>query len=94
MLSLRPAERSILKIVLPPIAANLRRAVTAQNATAGTFLTVGLSGGHGVINAPGDRWGALIPAWRSAYLHFFVGGSTGSVDETTSPRDLLASNAD
>ncbi|KAG6364655.1 hypothetical protein INS49_006258 [Diaporthe citri] len=41
-----------------------------KNETVGSFTTIGLSGGPGVINAPEERWGALLPAWRSTYLHY------------------------
>ncbi|CAK1358877.1 unnamed protein product, partial [Cercospora beticola] len=71
----------------------IQRGVAAQNSTAGTFATVGLSGGPGVINAPTENWGALHPAWRSAYLHFYVGGASGAVDEYTSPQDFLEQTA-
>ncbi|USW50386.1 Putative berberine/berberine, FAD-binding, type PCMH, subdomain 2 [Septoria linicola] len=71
----------------------LRRAVAAQNTTAGTYATVGLSGGLGATDAPAERWGALLPAWNTAHLHFFVGGASGSVDDVTSPQTLLADNA-
>jgi hypothetical protein len=72
----------------------LKRAVKAQNATAGTYATIGLSGGPGVINQPSDRWGSLIPAWRSAYLHLYVGGESGEVNDEISPSALLASATD
>lgn len=72
----------------------LQRAVAAQNATAGTFATIGLSGGLGVHKQPDDRWGALIPSWKRAYLHLYVGGASGSVDEDTTPQKVLQSNAE
>lgn len=68
----------------------LQRALVSQNATAGTYMTVGLSGGRGVIDSPADRWGALIPAWRSAYLHLYVGGGSAGVSQEVSPSEALA----
>ncbi|KAF2159968.1 hypothetical protein M409DRAFT_70707 [Zasmidium cellare ATCC 36951] len=72
----------------------LRRTTAAQNQTAGTFLTVGLSGGPGVINTPDYRWGALNPSWHKAYLHLLVGGASTSPNETTSPSQALSKNAE
>ncbi|KAK4500590.1 hypothetical protein PRZ48_008779 [Zasmidium cellare] len=76
------------------LVSNLRRAVAAQNQTAGTFLTVGLSGGPGVINAPDNRWGALNPSWHKAYLHLLVGGASTSPNETITPSEALSKNAE
>lgn len=73
--------------------AYLQRALVAQNETAGTYMTVGLSGGPGVINQPESRFGALIPAWKSAYLHLFVGGASASPNATVSPSEALAEGA-
>lgn len=71
----------------------LQRAVAAQNETAGTYMTVGLSGGPGVINKPEVDFGALIPAWKSAYLHLFVGGASAAPNATFTPSMALADNA-
>lgn len=69
----------------------LQRALVSQNATAGTYATVGLSGGLGVINTPDERFGALHSGWRSAYLHFLVGGA--SAPEDSDPKTILATTA-
>ncbi|KAH7410612.1 putative isoamyl alcohol oxidase [Cadophora sp. MPI-SDFR-AT-0126] len=71
----------------------LRRSLVSQNATAGAFATVGFSGGSGVQNAPKERWGALLPAWKDAYLHVYVGGASSTVNDTTSPQAALQANA-
>ncbi|PPJ59291.1 hypothetical protein CBER1_04209 [Cercospora berteroae] len=71
----------------------IERGVAAQNSTAGTFATVGLSGGPGVISSPADSWGALHSAWRSAYLHFYVGGESLTVEEAANPQDFLEKTA-
>lgn len=71
----------------------LQRAVAAQNETAGTYMTVGLSGGPGVMDHPESDWGALIPAWKSAYLHLFVGGASAAPTSTVTPSMALAENA-
>lgn len=71
----------------------LQRAVAAQNATAGTYMTVGLSGGPGVIQTPEHRFGALHPAWKSAYLHLFVGGASAEPSAEVTPSEALADAA-
>lgn len=72
----------------------LQRALSAENETAGTYMTVGLSGGPGVINHSPSRFGAIHPAWKSAYLHLFVGGASSSPNTTTSPSAALANSAE
>jgi FAD/FMN-containing dehydrogenase len=72
----------------------LQRAVAAENATAGTYMTIGLSGGPGVIQTPEHRFGALLPAWKSAYLHLFVGGSSSSPSTDVSPSVALSNAAE
>jgi hypothetical protein len=72
----------------------LQRVVAAQNATAGTYMTIGLSGGPGVIETPEKRFGALLPAWKTAYLHLFVGGSSSSPSADISPSVALSNAAE
>jgi hypothetical protein len=72
----------------------LQRAVAAENATAGTYMTIGLSGGPGVIQTPESRFGALLPAWKTAYLHLFVGGSSSSPSADISPSVALSKAAE
>ena len=70
----------------------LRRSLISENATAGTYATVGFSGGPGVQNAPQERWGSLLPAWKDAYLHFYVGGASTTINETTTSHAALREN--
>jgi hypothetical protein len=72
----------------------LQRAVTAQNATSGTYMTVGMSGGPGVINTPQHRFGALHSAWKTAYLHLFVGGASATPSADVTPSAALSNAAD
>jgi FAD/FMN-containing dehydrogenase len=72
----------------------LQRAVAAQNTTAGTYMTVGMSGGPGVIQTPAHRFGALHSAWKSAYLHLFVGGASSTASAVTTPSEALSDAAD
>lgn len=66
----------------------LKTVLAAKNETAGSFTTIGLSGGPGVMNAPEERWGAVLPAWRSAYLHAIATGA--GIDSTAmSPKAAL-----
>lgn len=84
----------VVNISHDELASKIRQAVAAQNITVGTYLTVGLSGGPGVHNAAEDRWGALIPSWRKAYLHLLVGGASTGPNETVTPSEALAINAE
>lgn len=77
----------------PQLRSYLQRSVASQNATAGTYATIGLSGGPGVHNQPASRWGALIPSWKKAYLHLYVGGASENIDANTSPQTVLKRNA-
>ncbi|PVH75376.1 FAD binding domain protein [Cadophora sp. DSE1049] len=71
----------------------LRRSLVSQNVTAGTYATVGFSGGAGVHNAPKECWGSLLPAWKDAYLHMYVGGASSSVSGSMTPQVALQANA-
>lgn len=86
-------KKELVDVPSDTLKSYLRRSLVSQNATAGTFATIGLSGGPGVISTPPERWGSLIPSWRSAYLHFLVGGASGEVSDETSPKELLAANS-
>lgn len=72
----------------------LKTVLAAKNETAGSFTTIGLSGGPGVINAPEDRWGAVLPAWRSTYLHVIATGASLNSAEAVSPKAALQDAAD
>lgn len=72
----------------------LKTVLQGKNETAGSFTTIGLSGGPGVINAPEERWGALLPAWRSAYLHVIATGASIDLAEAGSPKVALQSAAE
>jgi hypothetical protein len=72
----------------------LRTAMATQNETAGNYATIGLSGGPGVINTPDRYWGALLPAWRTAYLHFIATGASVDSKAAGSPKKALQSAAD
>jgi hypothetical protein len=71
----------------------LKIALTNQNATKGTYSTIGLQGGPGVHITSEDRWGALLPAWRTAYLHFISTGATVDSVAVGSPKKALDSAA-
>jgi FAD/FMN-containing dehydrogenase len=72
----------------------LRTAMATQNKTAGNYATIGLSGGPGVINTPERYWGALLPAWRTTYLHFIATGATVDSKAAGSPKRALQSAAE
>jgi hypothetical protein len=67
----------------------LKIAMENQNATQGTYATIGLQGGPGVRDTSEDRWGALHPAWRTAYLHFISTGASGDSIAAGSPKKAL-----
>ncbi|PWY93048.1 putative isoamyl alcohol oxidase [Aspergillus sclerotioniger CBS 115572] len=71
----------------------LKIAMRSQNSTAGTYATVGLQGGPGVRDTPLTAWGAILPAWRSAYLHFISNGATVDPVAAGSPKLALESAA-
>ncbi|KNG51298.1 isoamyl alcohol oxidase [Stemphylium lycopersici] len=72
----------------------LRTAMASQDESAGNYATIGLSGGPGVINTPEKHWGALLPAWRNAYLHFIATGATvDSVAAGSAKRGLQSAAA-
>lgn len=76
------------------VVSHLKTVLQGKNETAGSFTTIGLSGGPGVINAPEERWGALLPAWRSAYLHVIATGASIDLAEEGSPKAALQAAAD
>jgi hypothetical protein len=67
----------------------LKMAMHAQNTTAGTYATIGLQGGPGVRNTREEDWGAILPAWRSAYLHFISNGAIVDSKAAGSPKLAL-----
>ncbi|KAL3489202.1 FAD-binding domain-containing protein [Aspergillus germanicus] len=71
----------------------LKIAMRAQNTRAGTYATIGLQGGPGVRNTREEDWGALLPAWRSAYLHFISNGATVDSKAAGSPKLALQNAA-
>ncbi|KAJ4358859.1 hypothetical protein N0V95_002712 [Ascochyta clinopodiicola] len=71
----------------------LKIAMANQNTTQGTYATIGLQGGPGVRDTPGQRWGALLPSWRTAYLHFISNGATVDSVAAGSPKKALESAA-
>jgi hypothetical protein len=73
--------------------AYLKVAMRAQNTTAGTYATIGLQGGPGVRNTREGDWGALHPAWRSAYLHFISNGAIVDSKAAGSPKRALENAA-
>ncbi|RAH78872.1 hypothetical protein BO86DRAFT_450053 [Aspergillus japonicus CBS 114.51] len=82
-------RREFLDTARTDMTSYLKTALQVQNATAGTFATIGLQGGPGMQQTPPGDWGALLPAWRTAYLHFIANGAT--VDSVTagSPKRAL-----
>lgn len=72
----------------------LKTAMANRNSTEGTYATIGLQGGPGIRNTPEERWGALLPAWRSAYLHFISNGATVNSIAAGSPKRALEDAAD
>ncbi|KAF2624825.1 FAD-binding domain-containing protein [Macroventuria anomochaeta] len=71
----------------------LKIAMASQNSTEGTYATIGLQGGPGVRNTHEERWGALLPAWRTAYLHFISTGATSDSVAAGSPKKALGDAA-
>ncbi|OJJ98365.1 hypothetical protein ASPACDRAFT_1871837 [Aspergillus aculeatus ATCC 16872] len=82
-------RRELLGTSRTDMTSYLKTALQAQNATAGTFATIGLQGGPGVQQTPPGDWGALLPAWRTAYLHFIANGATVDSVAAGSPKRAL-----
>ncbi|KAM3456253.1 hypothetical protein MY3296_001850 [Beauveria thailandica] len=80
----------LVKTPLPTAVHYLQTALQAENSTAGMFATVGLQGGPGIANVPEKRWGAVNPAWRSAYVHFISGGVEIEPDKRGGAKAALA----
>lgn len=72
----------------------IKTVLASKNETAGSSTTIGLSGGPGVINAPKERWGALLPTWRSTYLHEITTGADADPVEAGSPKTALLEAAE
>lgn len=53
----------------------LRTACLGQNATHGSYVTVGLQGGPRMSNISEARWGSVNPVWRSTYVHMIATGA-------------------
>ncbi len=82
-------RRELVDTPQSDVVSYLKQLMAKENTTQGSYATIGLQGGPGVRNQPEERWGALNPAWRSAYLHFI---STGAVVDSVaagSPKKAL-----
>lgn len=84
-------RRELVETPRADVAAFLRGALRAQNRTAGTYVTVGLQGGPGVAGVAEERWGAVNPAWREAYLHVIATGA--DIDLRRGPKEGLRAAA-
>ncbi|KAH6615155.1 hypothetical protein C7974DRAFT_60153 [Boeremia exigua] len=82
-------RRELLDTPQSDVVKYLKIAMANQDATQGTFATIGLQGGPGVRDQPEQRWGALLPAWRSAYLHFIATGAIVDSVAAGSPKKAL-----
>ncbi|VUC26717.1 unnamed protein product [Clonostachys rosea] len=70
-----------------------KRLTTAQIEGKTARLVIGLQGGKGPRNVEDNMRGGLTPAWRDAYLHVLVTGSSIET-EGTNPRSALQAAAD
>ncbi|RMY67614.1 hypothetical protein D0863_07683 [Hortaea werneckii] len=53
----------------------LRTACLGQNATRGSYVTVGMQGGPVMSKISQARWGSVNPVWRSTYVHTIATGA-------------------
>ncbi|KAF3033428.1 hypothetical protein E8E12_002856 [Didymella heteroderae] len=64
-------------------------AMSSQSATKGTYAIIGLQGGPEIRDTSKVRWGALLPAWRIAYLQFISKRATIDSITAVSPNQTL-----
>ncbi|KAI7179178.1 hypothetical protein KC318_g6550 [Hortaea werneckii] len=53
----------------------LKTACLGQNATHGSYVTVGMQGGLVMSNISQTRWWYVSPVWRSTYVHMIATGA-------------------
>ncbi|KAF9691487.1 hypothetical protein EKO04_010454 [Ascochyta lentis] len=86
-------RRELVKTPQSDIVRYLKIATMNQNYTQGTLATIGLQGGPGVRDTLEQQWGALLPSWRTTYLHFISNGATVDSVAAGSPKKALDSAA-
>ncbi|KAF5981097.1 isoamyl alcohol oxidase [Fusarium coicis] len=69
----------------------LKRMLTNSDPEASGMAVIGLQGGPGPAETPKSMRGALLPAWRSTYLHTMSYSLT--LDSTLTPAETLAKGA-
>ncbi|ENH67348.1 6-hydroxy-D-nicotine oxidase [Fusarium oxysporum f. sp. cubense race 1] len=69
----------------------LKRMLTNPDPEGSGMVVIGLQGGPGPANTPRSMQGALLPAWRSTYLHTMSYSLT--LDTTLTPAETLAKGA-
>ncbi|PNP81124.1 hypothetical protein FNYG_05591 [Fusarium nygamai] len=69
----------------------LKRMLTNSDPEASGMAVIGLQGGPGPAKTPRSMRGALLPAWRSTYLHTM--SSSLTLDSTLAPAETLAKGA-
>ncbi|KAF5254648.1 hypothetical protein FANTH_581 [Fusarium anthophilum] len=69
----------------------LKRIITNSDPEASGMAVIGLQGGPGPAKTPRSMRGALLPAWRSTYLHTMSYSLT--LDTTLTPAETLAKGA-
>ncbi|EXK29244.1 hypothetical protein FOMG_14412 [Fusarium oxysporum f. sp. melonis 26406] len=69
----------------------LKRMLTNSDPEGSGMVVIGLQGGPGPANTPRSMQGALLPAWRSTYLHTMSYSLT--LDTTLTPAETLAKGA-
>ncbi|KAL1617073.1 hypothetical protein SLS54_008068 [Diplodia seriata] len=88
-------RKALVDTPVGDVAGYLRDGVLlAQNATAGTYVTIGLQGGPGVREVSEERWGAVNPVWRDAYLHVIATGADMDATAPGGPKKALSDAAE
>ncbi|KAF2851300.1 FAD-binding domain-containing protein [Plenodomus tracheiphilus IPT5] len=87
-------RRELVETGRTDVARYLKMVLANQNITQGTYATIGLQGGPGVRETPEERWGALHPSWRTAYLHFLSNGATVDSLAAGTPKKALENAAE
>ncbi|KAL1635929.1 hypothetical protein SLS58_010034 [Diplodia intermedia] len=68
--------------------------MNGTNATAGTYVTIGLQGGPGVQAVSEERWGVVSTVWRDVYLHVIATGADMDATAPGGPKKALSDAAE
>ncbi|KAF2102107.1 FAD-binding domain-containing protein [Rhizodiscina lignyota] len=86
--SSRLLSKQSIQIPVPALTQKIKDLMTPQDSTFGSVLVLTMAAGRGVADVPPIRRGAVLPAWRSSYIHAIA--STAHIDEQLPPAQAMA----